>query len=442
MAQLVLQPDAAAGVDTHLVDAGAEINYDLEVFLRAGTDHFGKSGIAFYRPLVRFDVGGLPAGATVDTATLTLFPANGALPAGATFHLYRVTQTAWTESGATWNKYNGTNSWASPGGDYTTSGGLEVTIPGPSQDLVFSSLKNLVDDAIANRGGFLHLILIGPETGSTDNYYECKSSDDGTPETRPRLVIDYTPMGPPTISVADHGDNTGATATVSGAGTGTTNVVFVQDFSGDLAAGTWTSAGSVVGNGNVELDLPVGHYFAYAASSLGSVTFVSSVVYFVVTDGQESLHTRCLSAAQARIRSLALDGISNENVVIRKVPVDRYLATSGGPGLPAIVLSPRRTAMPPTDGTNSLDDVHYDVLVAIFDRDNQEPTLALNLDRHLLWREQIARAFRNQRLTGVPQVINAHVEPADGLLEDAWKHELMTSALLVRFTSRETRGFN
>jgi Rps23 Pro-64 3,4-dihydroxylase Tpa1-like proline 4-hydroxylase len=97
---------------------------------------------------------------------------------------------------------------------------------------------------------------------------------------------------------------------------------------------------------------------------------------------------------------------------------------------------------PPDAGTNALDDVHYDVIVTIFDRDNQEPTLAENLDRHLLWREQISRSFRNQRLTGVPEVINAAVEPAEALVEEAWKHELMVSALLLRFTSRETRGFS
>ena len=63
------------------------------------------------------------------------------------------------------------------------------------------------------------------------------------------------------------------------------------------------------------------------------------------------------------------------------------------------------------------------------------------LDRQLLWRQQISRAFRNQRLPGVPEVINSAVEPDDGPHEHGWKHELFNTALRLRFTSREPRGF-
>jgi hypothetical protein len=45
-------------------------------------------------------------------------------------------------------------------------------------------------------------------------------------------------------------------------------------------------------------------------------------------------------------------------------------------------------------------------------------------------------------LVVVPQIINAEVDPTDELSKDGWKHQLMISTLLVRFTSRETRGFN
>jgi len=247
------------------------------------------------------------------------------------------------------------------------------------------------------------------------------------------------PVSVPRLAVADHADNTGATATIGAAALGSTNVVYVQGFDGEFATRAWDAAGSVTNNGNLALSLAAGHYFAYVASSFGGTAVVSSVVYFVVTDGVEALYARCLAAVQARIRLLALSGLPNANVAIKKLPLERN--TGGSGALPAIVLSPHRSAMPPEGGTNSLDDVSYDVLVAIFDRDNQEASLELNLDRHLLWREQIARAFRNQRLSGVPEVINAAVEPAAGVLDEAWKQELMVSALLLRFTSRETRGF-
>jgi hypothetical protein len=185
--------------------------------------------------------------------------------------------------------------------------------------------------------------------------------------------------------------------------------------------------------------LPPGHYLAYAATSADSLRLTSTVVYFVVTDGLEAIHARCLDAVQARIRLLLLDGLTDERIIVEKVPVVR--AMGDDIELPVIVLTPQRAVTPAEAGTNGADDVHYDVLVTIVDRDNQEPTLVEKLDQHLLWRQQIAKAFRNQRLPGVPEVINAAVDPAEGLQEHAWRRELMVSALRLRFTSRESRGF-
>ena len=213
----------------------------------------------------------------------------------------------------------------------------------------------------------------------------------------------------------------------------------MRSFDGESSGGAWTAAGAVNGNDTLPVDLPPGHYFGYAASAADGVQVVSGVVYFVVTDGAESLHTRCLDAVQARIRLLGLEGMASDHVVIEKLPAARNLAESLG--LPAIVISPQRAAMPAADGTNGLDDVHYDILVGIFDVDNQEPTLEANLDRYLLWRQQIARAFRNQRLPSVPEVINSEVEPTDGLPFEAWQRQLMACALKLRFTCREPRGF-
>lgn len=249
-----------------------------------------------------------------------------------------------------------------------------------------------------------------------------------------------SPLAAPQLAVADHANGTGATATISGAPPGGLSTIFVQNFAGQLGAGQWQTMATIPANGDVAMNLSVGHYFIYAVVTLGGVSAVTATQYFVVSDGLESLHARCVAAAQARIRSLALAGVPNENVVMQKLPAVRNQLRSVD-GLPAVIVSPHRADMPQTLGTNAQDDVHYDVLVAIVDRDNQEPTLAQHLDRHLLWRQQIARAFRNQRLPGVSEIIDTTVESAEGLLEDAWKRELAASAVLLRFTSRETRGF-
>lgn len=115
----------------------------------------GKAG-AILRPLLSFDVSSL-AGATVTAATLTI-DVQGTSGSAAAAHLYRVTQ-AWVEASATWNTYDGTHSWATAGGDYTTTGGVGFTAPGSVGSFTVSGLAALVQDAIDNRAGLFDLLL-------------------------------------------------------------------------------------------------------------------------------------------------------------------------------------------------------------------------------------------------------------------------------------------
>ena len=167
--QLVLQPDAAAGSDTYLMDgSSAEVNFGNAVVIAIGTSQSGKFTNRV-RGLVRFDLSAIPLGAAIENATLTLFAATGGSVAGpAQFRAYRLTQPAWTEFGATWNKYNGTNSWSAAGGDYTGEGHDSTTVNSGSENLVFAALATLAADAVANRNGFLHLLFIGPEAGANN----------------------------------------------------------------------------------------------------------------------------------------------------------------------------------------------------------------------------------------------------------------------------------
>jgi hypothetical protein len=90
-------------------------------------------------------------------------------------------------------------------------------------------------------------------------------------------------------------------------------------------------------------------------------------------------------------------------------------------------------------GTNSTDDVGYPVYVGFLTRTlNQQETQP----EELLWREQVSRALRYQRLPGVSEVMTCEVEPdvivtaegSEGLLFQA-------GALTFRFLCREPRGF-
>jgi len=251
----------------------------------------------------------------------------------------------------------------------------------------------------------------------------------------------------PVLSVADNGDGSGAIATIDGASSTARVTVWVASFSGQLGSAAWESAGNLAGNGNLPLTIPLGHYFGYASAlDADGGSSASPVDYFTVTDAAQAIAYQCLAAAQARIQSLSLPNLDNANVIVRKLPIDRYLGPGQPTGLPAILLTPVTEQMPPLEGVNAKDDVTYGVLCTIVDADNQEPTLSANLPQYTLWRQSIARAFRNQRLYGVTSpdgsnpIINAFVEPADQLIPAAWTANLYASAMLLRFVSREARG--
>ncbi len=433
--QLSLWPGGAGGGDTSLYSAGyATVNLGSQSAGIVGATTIFK-GTTYCRFVLRFDLGTISPRSVILFARLVLTRGSGTYPAGAVFRARRVTRSGWTELGATWNLYDGTNPWTTPGGDFDPAGSVEITLQPSDTILEFPDVTAFVIDALAFRSGSLELLVSGNESVASE-FVNIHTSNDPLPAKRPLLEIEY--VAPPELSMVDHADGSGATATITSVEPLANTLLYLRAFSGELGTGDWTAAGSFDPTGELSLVLVPGHYLAYAVSSASGVQTVSDVVYFTVTDGLESIHSRCLAAVQARIRLLALEGVAPQRVIIEKVPVARNLAPEN---LPTIIVAPKRAAMPAEAGTNGLDDVHYDVLVALVDRDNQQPTDVAQLDRQLLWRQQIARAFRNQRLPGVPEVINSAVEPDDGPHEHGWKHELFNTAIRLRFTSREPRGF-
>ena len=231
-----------------------------------------------------------------------------------------------------------------------------------------------------------------------------------------------------TLTITDQADGTGATATVAGSGGGLVTI-HTQSFAGVLGAGTWASTATKMGDGTADLALTTGHYFAYCDSA----GVVAPVVYFAVTDGVASVCQRIEEAVQARLRLIGLAGIANADIVIRDVPTDRNLTTH-----PCIVVSPVRPTM---DGTASVlhkNDVVYAERVSIFAVDNQ--SAEDNGDTYRLWIEQIARAFRSQRLSGVSEVFHCEVVPGMTIPPLDWLANRYVGEVVLKFTARETSG--
>jgi len=218
--ELVLQPD----LDTYLTGpADPDTNWgaytDSSARAWVGTDQQNAQ-----RPLMRFTLYGAPAGSAVSACTLTVQAdvVQAPLPG----HVWRVTQPGWTETAATWNRYDGTVPWTRPGGDVDTASGIAFAPPVGSGSFAFPDLTPLCQDAIAARGGHLDLLIRqDTEAPGTPHQWSFVMTDDGaSPEMRPSLVVSLNGSagsGTPTTTIPTTSPTT-TTTTLPGCGTAAT----------------------------------------------------------------------------------------------------------------------------------------------------------------------------------------------------------------------------
>jgi hypothetical protein len=186
--QVVLQPGPSEGIDTYLTaPANSDSKWGTLARAWVGTDERNAQ-----RPLLRFTLGGAPAGSTVLACMLIVEAdvVDTPLPG----HVWRMTQPGWTETGATWNRYDGTRTWATPGGDVDATSGIEFAPPAASGPFAFPDLTALCSDATAARGGQLDL-LIQQDTeipGPPPHQWSFVTSDDtASPAMRPKLIVSF-----------------------------------------------------------------------------------------------------------------------------------------------------------------------------------------------------------------------------------------------------------
>ena len=138
-----------------------------------------------YRSLLRFDLGDIPAGARVVSATLEIEVETNT-GGGDDITVHRVSR-AWTESFATWDNYGFFLWWTTDGGDYdpTPVGSFWVDSLGRKSVDVTSAAKAWIEAGQPNEG----LILIGQGNGDLEKRYY--SSDHSDASRRPKLTLTY-----------------------------------------------------------------------------------------------------------------------------------------------------------------------------------------------------------------------------------------------------------
>lgn len=172
---LVIQP---SGSDTYIRQDSSGTNYGT-----ATTMYVQRLQNAGRRALVQFDLSGIPAGSTINSAQLELYCTSPSTTSQ-NLNLHNVT-ASWTEMGATWSnmnaKYDSTVLSTRTGG--TAMGWKTWTgLAGLVQDWIDGDLPN-----------YGVMIKNSVETGTTAYAYQFASSEYATAAYRPILRVNYTP---------------------------------------------------------------------------------------------------------------------------------------------------------------------------------------------------------------------------------------------------------
>lgn len=147
-------PQADTNYDNTTTDPNSGLPANYAVFVSPSTDSAGNSN----RGLMRFDLSGV--GSTINTATLTFDNYFNA----SSYTFYRLTRD-FTDTGATWNSYDGTHAWTTGGGDYDSSASASATVAEGPHTAVNVDVTALVQAAENAGQPFADFLIFGSDSG-------------------------------------------------------------------------------------------------------------------------------------------------------------------------------------------------------------------------------------------------------------------------------------
>jgi hypothetical protein len=187
--QAIIQPDASAGKDSCLdntmgIMCCGEFT-GLTVMNNGGTDK---------RPIFQFSISDMSMGEIID-ANIWLYRGSGDITTDATTKVHRVTQS-WVEgdntanSGANWATYDGTNNWATAGGDYDSTAEDTTTILADTNAWYSWDISNLVRNWTSGSVNNYGMIFVSNSGSPAHFVYSSDYSVDTS--LRPKLIINYS----------------------------------------------------------------------------------------------------------------------------------------------------------------------------------------------------------------------------------------------------------
>jgi hypothetical protein len=177
------------GSDSNSSYCGAGSNY-----VRVGYNGSDKR-----RSLLKFDLSALPIDAYISDADLALYlDASKTTTGNGADYVARRIKSTWT-SAVTWNKYDGTTAWTTPGGDFGTVDAGRTTLTGSTSGYKHFDATWLVrdwrDGTYPNHG----FILKQDSPENVNNVVQFYSSNSSDPARLPKLSVTY---GSGSINVA------------------------------------------------------------------------------------------------------------------------------------------------------------------------------------------------------------------------------------------------
>jgi YD repeat-containing protein len=209
--KITYQGAQAEGTATSIQDLGLGTgceNFGVSDRLTIGgrSDYSGDSAS---RALLAYDLHDIPAGATIDNATLNLSIGEGEPTVSTTVNLHRATR-AWKEGtgyhgegdgfynplctgdGASWKHSDGTTLWSSAGGDFDATVVDSETHPADQQsDANFDVSAVVRDWADGDAPNFGFLLKAADESSPANGMYYASDDYPASPADRPTLTVNY-----------------------------------------------------------------------------------------------------------------------------------------------------------------------------------------------------------------------------------------------------------
>ncbi len=201
--------------------------------------------------LISWDLSAIPKGAAITSATMSLYTtlAEWISGGGGYSRLYRLRRPDWEELQATWRIYKTGSNWGAAGAAHTSTD-IDTTLSSqflriPAPAWYEWDVKDLVQDAVDNRDGRLHLHINHAEKKGGN---EIVAKNHPTVAQRPKIAIAYTlPLPAVMLSPATNLDVDAARLSGDVTGLGEADDVTVTLFWGKTDGGTnpanWDNSG-------------------------------------------------------------------------------------------------------------------------------------------------------------------------------------------------------